>query len=89
MDDHFWPTLYPALAVGLLLGLAGGSVVSTALGSIGELIGATVAYFAFAWLGLEDSVVAFPGVIGGSAIGAYLVISAGKRIFKPGSDPAK
>ena len=54
MDDHFWPAMYPGIIVGFLLGLGGGNVVSTILGTVGGLVGAVALYFVFTWLGLED-----------------------------------
>ncbi len=31
MDDHFWPSLYPGLIIGALVGLADGSIWSDAV----------------------------------------------------------
>ena len=56
MDDHFWPAMYPGIIAGFLLGLGGGNVVSTILGTVGGLVGAVALYFVFTWLGLEDSI---------------------------------
>jgi hypothetical protein len=89
MDDHFWPTLYPAITVGLLMGLAGGSVVSTALGAVGGLIGAAALYFVFAWLGLQESILSLVGLVGGAVAGAYLLMSVGERIAGARSSAAK
>jgi hypothetical protein len=80
MDDHFWPALYPAIAVGLLMGLAGGSVVSTLLGTAGGLIGAAGLYVVCVWLGLQESILSLIGLVGGAVAGAYLLMGAGKRI---------
>ena len=89
MDDHFWPALYPAIAVGLLMGLARGSVVSTVLGAAGGLIGATAFYFVFGWLGLQESILSLVGLVGGAVAGAYLLMGAGKRIAGARSSAAK
>jgi hypothetical protein len=53
MDDHFWPAMYPGIIVGFLLGLGGGNIISTILGTIGGLIGAAALHFVFTWLGLD------------------------------------
>jgi hypothetical protein len=82
MDDHFWPALYPAIALGLLLGLTGGSIVSTLLGGIGGLAGAAALYFAFASLGMQDSAVSFLGLLGGAAGGAYVLIKVWGRVTR-------
>jgi uncharacterized membrane protein YeaQ/YmgE (transglycosylase-associated protein family) len=80
MDDHFWPAMYPGIIVGFLLGLGGGNVVSTILGTVGGLVGAVALYFVFTWLGLEDSILSLVGLIGGAVAGAYLLMSVGSRV---------
>jgi len=80
MDDHFWPSLYPAIAVGFLMGLAGGSIVSTILGSIGGLLGAVALYFLFGWIGLQETILSLVGLVGGAVAGAYLLMWVGNRI---------
>jgi hypothetical protein len=80
MDDHFWPAMYPGIIVGFLLGLGGGNVVSTILGTVGGLVGAVALYFVFTWLGLEDSILSLVGLIGGAVAGAYLMMSVRSRV---------
>jgi hypothetical protein len=80
MDDHFWPAMYPGIIVGFLLGLGGGNVVSTILGTVGGLVGAVALYFVFTWLGLEDSILSLVGLIGGAVAGAYLLMSVRSRV---------
>lgn len=80
MDDHFWPAMYPGIVVGLLIGLSAGDIASTILGAAGGLLGTAALYFAFAWLGLEESILSLVGLVGGAALGAYLLMRAGKRI---------
>jgi hypothetical protein len=80
MDDHFWPAMYPGIIVGFLLGLGGGNVVSTILGTVGGLVGAVALYFVFTWLGLEDSILSLVGLIGGAVAGAYLLMSVGSLV---------
>ena len=73
--------MYPGIAVGLLMGLAGGNLVSTILGAAGGLAGAIVLFFIFAWVGLEESVLSLAGLIGGAILGAYLLMCAGRWIM--------
>lgn len=80
MDDHFWPAMYPGIIVGFLLGLGGGNVVSTILGTVGGLVGAVALYFVFTWLGLEDSILSLVELIGGAVAGAYLLMSVRSRV---------
>lgn len=88
IDDHFWPSMYPGIAVGLLMGLAGGNLVSTILGAAGGLAGAIVLFFVFAWLGFEDSILSLFGLIGGAILGAYLLMRAGRWIMRKRSSEA-
>ena len=88
IDDHFWPSMYPGIAVGLLMGLAGGNLVSTILGAAGGLLGAIVLFFIFAWVGLEDSILSLVGLIGGAVLGAYLLMRAGRWIMRKRSSEA-
>jgi hypothetical protein len=71
MNDHFWPSLYPGMIVGGLVGLTLGGFVSVLVGAAGGTAGAGAMYFATAWLGLEDSIASLAGLIGGAAAGSY------------------
>jgi hypothetical protein len=86
MDHHFWPSLYPGIIAGALVGLAAGGVVSTMLGACGGLIGAAAAYLAFAWLGVENDFLSLVALLGGAVAGAQLLIVMRKRIFKIAAD---
>jgi hypothetical protein len=83
MDDHFWPAMYPGIIVGFLMGLGGGNVVATTLGTLGGLAGAVALYFVFAWLGLEDTIMSLVGLIGGAVAGAYVLMKIGARVIGP------
>lgn len=80
MDDHFWPSIYPAIAVGLLLGLAYGGITLTVMGTLGGLIGGAGAYFLSAAIGLDDGIASLVLLVACSALGAYLLIALGKRM---------
>ena len=86
MDDHFWPSIYPAIAVGLLLGLAYGGLTQALLGTLGGLIGGAGAYFLSAAIGLQDGIASLAVLLGGAALGAYVLITLGKRLSKPSGD---
>jgi hypothetical protein len=72
MGDHFWPSMYPGLIVGALLGLSRGGLLSTLAGAVGGLFGAAAAYLVLQWLGLEESAVSLLALIAGAMAGAYL-----------------
>lgn len=82
LGDHFWPAMYPGIIVGLLVGLSGGNIVSTVLGAAGGLMGAMALYFAFVWIGLDETILSLAAMIAGSAVGAFLLMRAGKRILR-------
>ncbi len=80
LDDHFWPSMYPGIIVGLLLGLAGGGLVSTLMGGAGGLAGAFAMYVLVAWLGLQDGIVSLAALIGGAVAGGYVCALTGERL---------
>jgi len=80
MNDHFWPSLYPGIIVGLLFGLAGGGFLSMLTGAAGGLAGAAATYFLITWLGLQDSVVSLAALIGAAAVAGYVGALAGSRL---------
>lgn len=80
MNDHFWPSMYPGIIVGLLLGLAGGGLLSTLAGAAGGLAGAAATYFLIAWLGLQDSVLSLAALVGAAAAAGYACALAGSRL---------
>jgi len=82
LGDHFWPAMYPGIIVGLLVGLSGGNIVSTVLGAAGGLMGAMALYFVFVWIGLDETILSLAAMIAGSAVGAFLLMRAGKRILR-------
>ena len=42
MDPHYWPSLYPGIGIGALVGLASGGWLSIIVGAVGGLAGAAV-----------------------------------------------
>lgn len=79
MDDHFWPSMYPGLIVGILYGLSLRGVSNTIIAAIGGVIGAAVAYEALTATNMNEGL---PGVIGlclAAFLGAYLLTNAVRR----------
>ncbi len=74
MDDHFWPSVYPGLIVGGLVGLAAGGILAAVIGGLGGLAGAFAAYYAVTFFGVPQGIIALAAIILGSAAGAKLVI---------------
>jgi hypothetical protein len=70
MDDHFWPSLYPGLIVGALIGFADRGVLSTLLGAAGGLAGAFAAFYGVTAAGIEPGILPLAAIITGSGIAA-------------------
>ncbi|MBY0226674.1 MAG: hypothetical protein K2Q28_12795 [Hyphomicrobium sp.] len=84
MDDHFWPSVYPGLIVGALIGLADGSIWSTLLGALGGLGGAFVAFYAVTMLAIEPGLMPLIAIIVGAVVGAKLcTLLVGKFTGRP------
>ena len=83
MDDHFWPSMYPGLIVGILYGLSLRGVSNTVIAAIGGVIGAAIACEGLLAANLNDGL---PGVIGLCAaafVGAYLSTTAVRCMANP------
>ncbi len=74
MDDHFWPSVYPGLIVGALIGLADRSILATLLGALGGLAGAFAAFYAVTMLAIEPGIIPLAAIIIGSVIAAKLTV---------------
>jgi hypothetical protein len=81
MDEHFWPAIYPAIAIGLLLGLTSGRLPLIAAAGLGGLAGGAAAYFLSGALGLESGVASLALLIGVSALFAYVFIAVSRRLL--------
>jgi hypothetical protein len=80
MDDHFWPSVYPGLIVGALIGLADRSILATILGAAGGLAGAFGAFYAVTMLAIEPGIIPLAAVILGAVVVAKLTTFAVSKI---------
>ena len=80
MNDHFWPSIYPGIIVGALLGLARGGMLAVTAGALGGTAAAAAMYFIIASLGLEDSIVSLIALIAGAVVGSYLAAEGAARL---------
>jgi len=81
MGDHFWPSIYPAMAVGLLYGFTIGGIREALLGMTGAL---AAAYLGFVFMGgvlAEDGILPLAGLIGISLAGAVAVTQVAKLVL--------
>lgn len=76
MDDHFWPSIYPGLIVGGLIGLADGSILSTLAGGLAGLGGAFAAFYMVNLLEIAPGIIPLAAVILGAAAVAKLAAMA-------------
>lgn len=87
MGDHFWPAVYPGLAIGLLYGLHAGGIFNVLLGSVG---GTLAAVAAFVWLPAffsQDGIVPLAALLATSLLGAYCLIEAIRRVHRRVAPP--
>jgi hypothetical protein len=80
MDDHFWPSVYPGLIVGGLIGLADGSILSTLAGGLAGLGGAFAAFYAVNLVEVEPGIVSLAAVILGAAAAAKVAAMAVAKV---------
>lgn len=57
MDPHYWPSLYPGIGIGALVGLASGGWLSIITGSLGGLAGAALSLELNRLLGFDDGLI--------------------------------
>lgn len=79
MGDHFWPSIYPGLAIGLLYGLYVGGIANVALGAIG---GGAAAFVALAYFNSyfgQDGFLPLAALLTLSLSGAFGLVRFGQR----------
>lgn len=77
MDPHVWPSLYPAIVVGLLVSFASaGSLgwLKALAGMVGGLLGGSVAYFGLGALALGSGAIGSLGMLAASAALAWVFV---------------
>ncbi len=79
MDNHFWPSMYPGLIVGILYGLSIRGVFNTAVATLGGLIGAAIAYEILPTTNLNDGLPGVVGLIAAALAGAHLLTNGVRR----------
>jgi hypothetical protein len=70
MDPHAWPSLYPAIIVGVLLGIAHGGFMNIALGGVGALVAAVATFGLIHELRLEEGLLTLAIMVIASLAGA-------------------
>jgi hypothetical protein len=81
MGDHFWPSMYPGLIVGILYGLSLRGVFNTVVATMGALIGAALAFAILTAADMNDGLPSVIGLIAAALLSAYLLTSTTQRFF--------
>ena len=74
MDPHYWPSLYPGIGIGILLGFAVGGWLPVLVGGVGGLAGAAVALGLGQQFGVDEGFISLAVLVACSATGAKLLI---------------
>jgi hypothetical protein len=74
MGDHFWPSLYPGLIVGLLYGLSLRGAVNIIVATLGGVAGSAIAYWALVTFGFNEGLVSVIGLVALALLGAMCAI---------------
>lgn len=73
MDAHFWPSVYPAILVGLLIGLGQGGLLRIVLGGFGGTIAGALGLLTLKAAGIDTGFVAAALTIAAGAAGGYIL----------------
>jgi ABC-type Mn2+/Zn2+ transport system permease subunit len=80
MGDHFWPSVYPGIAAGILLGFYLGGLRNIIVCAVGALVVAFLAFSVGTSFFAQDGLVPVLAMLGVSLVGAYgLSTIAGRR----------
>jgi hypothetical protein len=76
MDAHFWPSVYPAIIVGLLVGLGQGGFKNLLLGGIAGLVGGSGTLLALKAVGLNAGLLGSVITLAGGGLAALALTKA-------------
>lgn len=72
MGDHFWPSAYPGIVVGLMYGFAVGGVRAALIGGVGGLIAAALALITLGDIVAGEGLLPLAALLGLSLAGAFV-----------------
>lgn len=81
MGDHFWPSVYPAIAVGIIFGLSRGGVGNVVLATLGALVFAVTALRFATPIFSSESLTSTLALIAVALAGAFLASWLGNYVF--------
>lgn len=82
MGDHFWPSVYPGIIVGLMYGLAVGGKLQAVVGAVGGFAAATLALATFGRILSQEGLLPLAGLLTASLLGAFLAVQASTKIAR-------
>lgn len=89
MGDHFWPAVYPGIAVGVLYGLSVGGWRNALLGAVGALIATFVGFTLPGSFFADDELVSMLALFAVALAGAWATVRlsrfAASRPARPSS----
>lgn len=74
MGDHFWPSAYPGIVVGLMYGFAVGGVRAALIGGVGGLIAAALALITLGDIVAGEGLLPLAALLGLSIAGAFVAV---------------
>ncbi len=74
MGDHFWPSAYPGIIVGVMYGFATGGLTAALIGGIGGLIAAALALITLGDIVAGEGLLPLAGLLGLSLAGAFVTV---------------
>ena len=80
MGEHFWPSIYPAVIVGVLCGLYLGGLANAALGAVGSLAAAFVSLQISPALFTAEGILPLAALLAVSSIGAFGVAGGARAM---------
>ena len=83
MGEHFWPSMYPGLIVGLMYGLYAGGWMRIIIATVGGLLGALGYALAFPALVQQDGLLPLLGLLLSALVVAFCLVAISQRMTKP------
>jgi|LNFM01.1.fsa_nt_gb hypothetical protein len=74
MGDHFWPSAYPGIIVGVMYGFATGGFKNALIGGVGGLIAAAAALLLLGDIVAGEGILPLAGLLGLSLAGAFVLV---------------
>lgn len=88
MDGHFWPSIYPAIIVGVFVAFSARSLSlgSVFAGALGGLVGGVAGLLFLRAIGLDQGIIGSVGTMAGGALCAWLCLLALQRLQSPAGE---